>query len=126
MTTEIFANSRKLVWTDEQEILGMGGPWVGNLYLDDKWISDNVLADNALVDSAKTRIYFVKYNRVSKWRDENFFTLQYYDWTKGAVFHLNGKAYDMLYLESIEVDQIAAHRAFHNQTLQNRFFIDCR
>jgi hypothetical protein len=116
---EVVINGKKLSWNNPEEILGMGGPWIGELILDQTKISNNSVVGNFLFDGKTDRIYFVKYNRISKWAKDNFFSIHYYNLNSGKLAMLD-KAYQKVYLESIEETGLVIFNAFHNKNALQR------
>ncbi len=70
-------NRSKIKFSHPYQILNMGGPWIGNLYVNEEIICRNVIIDNIIISSDRKKLYFIKYNKVSKWANENYFTLRY-------------------------------------------------
>jgi hypothetical protein len=120
---EMQVNGENLFWDNPKEILGMGGPWVGDLMLGYKKISTCIVVDNFLHDKDRNRLYFIKYNLISKWARDNFFSIMYYDIDSNELSDLN-KKYDMVYLESIEGNRLVIFHAFHNKDTSKKAMLN--
>ena len=51
------------------QIINMGGPWVGNLFLNGVFITSNVNIDNVVYKLSGSQVFFVKYYEISKWQN---------------------------------------------------------
>lgn len=104
-----------------RQILNMGGPWVGTLVAQKLPFScDNIIIDNVLLDSPRHRILFAKYHRVSKWNDDNYFTIDLLDlkaWRQmESVKHLK-----MVYLSRMIGDNLLEYfEAFNDADVSKR------
>jgi hypothetical protein len=84
--------------SDVDQILNMGGPWICSLYYGNTLVSGNCILDNFLKDNSCQKIYFVKYHRISKWRADNFCTLNYFSINDSEVFQSKAR-FEMLYIK---------------------------
>lgn len=101
------------------QIINMGGPWVGNLYINDNEIENKVIIDNYLEDSEF--YYFVKYFQISKKQKDNFF----------SIIRINKKNFDLviskekflkIYIIDIKVNIVNYTDGFHkNLPIFNQF-----
>lgn len=102
------------------QILNMGGPWICSLYLGDTLISDNCIVDSFLEDDACQKIYFIKYHRISKWKADNFFTLNYISINDKAIYK-SKRTFEMLYLKRfLDQENIEVFYAFHDKNKETR------
>ncbi len=115
-------NGANLSWDNSQEILGMGGSWIGDLIFGEKKISESSLVDNYLYDKSNNRIFFVKFNRITKWANDNFFSIHYYSLDSGMISNLN-KAYGKAYLDSIDGESLIVFKSFNNKDLSKKELI---
>ncbi|WP_413669732.1 hypothetical protein ACEN9X_07250 [Mucilaginibacter sp. Mucisp86] len=103
-----------------EQIINMGGPWICSLYLENNLISDHCIIDNVLEDPSLKRVYFVKYHRTSKWRADNFFTLNYFSINDNEIYQ-SKRRFEMLYLKKIlGPESIEIFYAFHDKTQDRR------
>jgi hypothetical protein len=120
---EIIVGETKLFWNNPEEILGMGGPWIGDLMVGERITATCTVVNNFLFDKKHGKIYFIRYNRVSEWANDNFFSIQYYALNSCKVYNMN-KAYDSIYLDSIDGNFLIAFKAFHNKDSSKRISIN--
>jgi len=83
------------------QIINMGGPWIGDLFLKKHIICKGVLIDSQNFYPKEEKLFFVKYHEVSKWRVHNFFTINY--WNKKTINYLNRTLNTMCYLFKKEI-----------------------
>jgi len=103
-----------------EQIMNMGGPWICSLFLENNLISDHCAIDNILEDSSHQRIYFVKYHRTSKWKADNFFTLNYFSINEKAIYQ-SKRRFEILYLKKLlNPENIEIFYAFHEKNQDNR------
>jgi len=68
--------SEEIVWFKNiDQIINMAGPWVGDLIIGNTSIIDNVLIDNIVYCPECHKLLFVRYNKISKWQNDNYFTI---------------------------------------------------
>jgi hypothetical protein len=103
----------EIVEKNVQEIMGMGGPWVGDLYLGELFISGNVVARNYLWNEQLDALFFVKRYHVNKYY--GFFSINFYKIKGGVVFRFN-EEFDYLCLgKFISEHEIEIYRAMHDK-----------
>jgi hypothetical protein len=109
---------KKVMFDNEEQIINMGGPYVGTLSIDDKLISDNCIVDNLVFDETKQRVYFVKYHSTSRWISGTFFTINFQNLDQDVVYQYE-KRFKTVYLDSLSGnDEMIIFEAFHNQILK--------
>ena len=79
-----------------QQIINMGGPWVGSLLVNEQKISDNVLIDNTIYNKESNEVFFIKYIKTSKWCKKSYFTVRKFNLKTKQVYQHN---YDAEFLE---------------------------
>jgi N12 class adenine-specific DNA methylase len=73
-----------------------------------------------LEDSSHQRIYFVKYHRTSKWKADNFFTLNYFSTNENAIYQ-SKRRFEILFLKKLlNPENIEIFYAFHDKNQDNR------
>lgn len=103
-----------------EQIMNMGGPWICSLFLENNLISDHCIIDNILEDSSHQRLYFVKYHPISKWKADNFLTLNYFSIVDKEIYQ-SKRRFEMLYLKKIlNPESIEIFYAFHDKNQDNR------
>ena len=103
-----------------EQIINMGGPWICSIYLENHLISDHCVIDNILEHPPFERVYFVKYHRTSKWKADNFFTLNYFSVNDNKIYQ-SKRRFEMLYLKKIlNQESIEIFYAFHDKNQDRR------
>jgi len=97
------------------EILGMGGPWNGDLYQDDFLISADVLLDVMAYDADNGIIYFAKFNKFKTWFSSNyFFTVNFFVLTTKKVYQYKHE-FRRLFLGKLLSDNVLEiYDSFHD------------
>lgn len=97
------------------QIINMGGPWIGDLFLKKHIICKSVLIDSQKFYPKEEKLFFVKYHEVSKWRVHNFFTINYWNKKNNQLFESNLK-YNVLFIQKgNNEDEIIIYKAFHSE-----------
>lgn len=113
---ELFLPKYGLHIENTQQIINMGGPYVGSLYFDTELLSPNCVADNILIDEPNDRVYFIKYHNYTNRASGRYFTINYYCGNEGDVFE-SERRFDMLYIKpSYRVDELQIFHGFHDQS----------
>lgn len=94
------------------QIINMGGPWIGDLFVDDIYISSDIIVNN-YIDSNQV-FYFVKYNKVSERQVDNFFTILRLDVTTTKI-DISMEIFDKIYIENVIEDTLYYYNGFHNK-----------
>lgn len=106
------------------QILNMGGPWVGNLYINDKLVDEDIIIDNYILDKNCEKIYFIKYKKVSKWMDNNKFFLRYWELSSKKLFEYE-LSFNFIFLVDIKNEnEIIYYKSFHGKNDQQRHIIN--
>lgn len=111
---DIKLSKEGIAFTNPDQIINMGGPWIGELNIDGIKISDNVLIDNVYIDLNNERLYFVKYFPVSRWQKDNYFSVCYYDIKEERVC-MNDLRFSQIFIASISNNLTLTYfDAFHD------------
>lgn len=122
MTTsrKITIDSVELAIGNEVEILRMGGPWTGDIYIGADLVSKDCLSDNFVYEKEMNLLFFVKFNKVSK--DKWYFSINFYNIETRELYEFD-KIFDMVYLgEFIDKSTLEIFNSFNN-TLDNKRLI---
>jgi hypothetical protein len=104
-----------------EQIINMGGPYVGILNINKEPICENVIIDNYIIKD--NLIYFIVYNDESKWARDNYFSIFYYDNIKKKLFEIQKKFQAIFLKKFVNEDSIKIYKAFHD-TFENHFIVD--
>ena len=97
------------------QIMNMGGPWIGELHIENEIKIDNVILDNLYFNSNLHKLYFVRYHPVSKWQKDNFFNVYCLDWKNDSLCRYDMK-FEMIYIESVSDDgELIYFKALHDK-----------
>lgn len=112
----------KVHFENAHQIINMGGPWIGNLFLNGEFITTDVVIDNTI--NNRSKLFYVKYNEVSRWQKDSYFAINYYDLHENAE-HQFQKKFSMLYLGNFVDDEtIEIFEAFHNNNTETRRYFN--
>ncbi len=113
---EISIKGRRIRFKNPDQIINMGGPWVGELHLDEYKLTDFVIIDNLLHEKDSDKIYFVKYHQISNRQKDNYFSVNYYDFLKRKIFMFD-KKFDKVFIVSITTNNVLNYyEAFYDMT----------
>lgn len=102
-----------------EQIINMGGPWAGNLYIDHKLISHKCLVNNVIYDQDSKRLVYVKYHAIGKWQANNFFTINILEIdstvTKQSIRH-----FPMVFVTNVYPKKLELVEAFHDKDLSTK------
>ncbi|NVM62233.1 hypothetical protein FHW88_000509 [Mucilaginibacter sp. SG538B] len=101
------------------QVISMGGPWTGDLKIDNKLISTGCIVDNVLYDPDYSRLIFVRYHNIGKWRKDNYFTLNIVD-LKSKKQYESIMHFDMVFITHITADYVEIVNAFHGEDLSTK------
>lgn len=114
---------KDIKFENPNQIINMGGPWVGNLFLNGVFITSNVNIDNVVCKPSGSQVFFVKYYDISKWQNKNFFTINFLDLISNLLYEFERK-FDKVFLGEFKNDnELEIYSAFHldNSTLKTMF-----
>lgn len=92
------------------QIINMGGPWIGTLIINNKNISDNIIIDNYLEKEGV--YYFIKYFEVSKKQKDNYFGIFRVN-TANSELGLSNERFEKIYIKNIEDNILYYCNGFH-------------
>lgn len=102
-------SDKEIKFTDPDQIINMGGPWIAVLTINNVKIN-NVIIENYLED--EDFYYFIKYFQISKKQKDNFFSI-----LRINKFNMNmdisKDKFEKIYLESIKNDLLSFYDGFH-------------
>ncbi|MBQ0738619.1 hypothetical protein [Aquimarina celericrescens] len=119
-------SSSNIKFEDPHQILGMGGPWIGKLYIQDELVSQNVVVDNFFQDKKLNRVYFIIYKKTSRWLKKNYFYVAFFDLKSKIVFQYDNK-FDMIYINEVcNGEELSYYDAFHdkNPNLERKIILN--
>jgi hypothetical protein len=101
------------------QIMGMGGPYLGDLFLDDTLISGDCLSDNLIYCSETGELIFVKWHPVSRWQVKNYFTINFLDLTSKIITQ-STTTFKMVFVKSVTAKEVEIYHAFHDKIESTR------
>ena len=105
------------------ESIGMGGPFLGDLYLNDTKIAENVLFENLTVDEKKKRIFLSRY----QWVDRTyFFTIVFYELDSGSFYEYEKKFKALFLGQMINDNVLEVYAAFHDKLPDSKSEFDLK
>jgi hypothetical protein len=115
----------KIEFTDPQESLGMGGPYLANCYLSDKKLKHRFLVDNYFFSKNENILFLNRYTTKQQKKVLGLFnaTANNRDFRIIACdlslncFYISIQTFDHLYLQEIKNDLIYYYVAFHSDLL---------
>ncbi len=111
-------SSLKLKIIDADQILNMGGPWIGTLFLGDDLISHHCIADNYIYCEDREALFFVKFNKKSRFH--YYFNIAFYSLKHKHTFEFDSE-FDIVYINGfINSKELEIYHAFHNHFESNK------
>jgi hypothetical protein len=111
---ELFKSDRLLVeGFNENEILGMGGPFVCNLKINGTELEGSFLCEKPALSEAGNFLGLVKYYE-GPWRLNCVFTIYIIDFNTGYILESYSR-YLYLFVDSIKGFEITFYESFHNK-----------
>jgi hypothetical protein len=105
-----------------EQIINMGGPYVGILEINKEYICKNVIMDHYIIKD--NLIYFVVYNNKSEWAKDNYFSIFYYDYIQKGLFEIKNKFQAIFLKEFLNEGSIKVYKAFHDKFENESSIID--
>ncbi len=103
----------ELTTTAPEEIMGMGGPYVADLYMGKQLISKNCIAGNFIYERDTKLLFFVKHHLTGNY---HYFTINFFNETHNCVFEFV-REFDMVYIkEFVGPNELKIYHAFHDNT----------
>ena len=119
---DMFDARLKIEFQNPRQIINMGGPWIGDLYIGGLLIDNNVIVENVIYKQDLDSYLFIKYHNISKWQKDNYFTINLWDKANDLKKESDDK-FDMLYIsEGSNNDEILIYKAFHNMDKESTTF----
>lgn len=123
---DLTINGLSIAVTNAQQIINMGGPWVGDLFVGERKVSDTCIEGNIVVNDSDDQVYFISYHKVSKWQNENYFTINSYHVRTSVVIEFE-KRFNMVYIDELTDDgKMEIYLAFHNQDASKKRIFDVK
>ncbi|MDQ0065135.1 hypothetical protein [Chryseobacterium lathyri] len=110
-----------IIFKNPDQIINMGGPWVGELAINDTKISKNIIVDNYLEDNEF--YYFIKYFKISKKQKENYFLVLRIN-KNNMDYQISKEKFEKIYLTKIENDTLYYCEGFHEQLPVNNIHVE--
>lgn len=112
---ELIINGKSISFNNPNQIINMGGPWVGELLIGNHKVIDNVIIDNLHYNNEHGRLYFIKYNKISRWQKDNYFSIYYVDILTDKLYIYDLK-FDVIFIKGIDSNyELTYYEAFHDQ-----------
>jgi hypothetical protein len=112
---KIEINNESVNFRSPDQILNMGGPWIGELFVGNSKIIDNVIIDNLIYKENQHRLYFVRYHKISSWSQENYFSVDYFDVLTKSI-HTYKMKFEMIFIKEItDTYDLIYYNAFHDK-----------
>lgn len=102
----------KVKFENAQECFGMAGPWLADCFLNNKRLKGKYLVDNFAFSTDYNLLLLSRYYD-SPTRDRDF-RIVVGDFDADSYF-ISKTHYNALFIESIKLDTIVFHRAFHDK-----------
>ncbi|MDB5114994.1 MAG: hypothetical protein JWQ79_486 [Mucilaginibacter sp.] len=113
MDNTISVSGISLIITNQDQILNMGGPWIGDISTGTELISKDCLIDNLVAKEDLKLLFFVKFNKTSKYTW--YFSINFYNIDTKVVCQFD-KIFDMLYLgRFVSNTELEIYNAFHGE-----------
>jgi len=108
----------ELTLDNAREVIHMGGPFICDVWLNDKLIVRKCLCENFVYDSARDYLYFAQYHKVNHYQ---YFTINFYQPTTSLTFQFS-REFRMLYLGALLNDhEMEIYFASHDKLPQSKF-----
>lgn len=112
---ELTFKNEVVKFNNPTQIINMGGPWVGVLFIRELKIMDNVIIDNQFYSKDDDRLYFVRYHKISRWEKDNYFTINYFNLSTNKLYMFDMK-FEMVFLKEISnSSELIYYEAFHDR-----------
>lgn len=109
--------NENIQFKNPDQIINMGGPWIGELIIENKSISDNILIDNYL--DKELFYYFIKYFKISKKQKDNFFSVLRID-KNNMKSSISIEKFEKINIKDIDGDSLYYYDGFHtNLPIEN-------
>jgi len=103
------------------EIMRIGGPYVGTISIDNSLISYECVLGNYIESDDLRLIFFVKHHQVNSY---HYFTINFYNRETNTAFEFD-REFDMVYLGAfLGKTQLAIYPAFHDKFPERELIFD--
>ena len=110
---KILVGELELMLTNERQILNMGGPWIADVSVGTDFVSNNCILDNFVHNKTFNLLFFVKFNKVSKYYW--YFSINFYNIDTKTVFEFD-RVFDMVHIGDFRTkNELEIYPAFHAQ-----------
>jgi hypothetical protein len=113
-----------------EQIINMGGPWIGDLYIGPDFVSKDCVLDNFVLTENKQLLFFVKHHFfVTKkgWFGTSgfrYFTINFYNIDNKSSFEFK-KEFSIIHIGNfISKNELEIYPAFHDQFKNKRIIIN--
>jgi hypothetical protein len=114
-------NGIELTITNPNQILGMGGPYIGDVKIETDFILKNIVLDNYVVKNDRSSLFFVRYHRINLY---HYFTINFYNINSNTAYEFD-KEFDMIYIgEFTGENELEIYPAFHDQFKSTRIIFN--
>lgn len=97
------------------QVINMGGPWIGSLYLNECFVANGIVLDNLLYLPDNSKVFFVKYHEIPNKGNGVVFTICYWDLATKKLFE-SPEEFNMLYLKKFNDEGLMiVCDAFHGE-----------
>lgn len=109
---KIIISGIELTIDSYNQILGMGGPWIGSVSIGTDFISKDCLIDNFVYKEDMNLLFFVKFQLVSKY--SWYFSINFYNINSKTIYEFD-RTFNMVYLgEFRSKNELEIYPAFHD------------
>lgn len=116
--------SLNIEFVNTEQILNMGGPWIGDLVINGIEIDNNIIIDNIISKLTLKTIFYIKYHDPSRWKIANYFTINSWNYEE-EIMQESEEKYGMLYIEnSINESEIIVFNSFHGEVKELGSIVD--
>lgn len=103
------------------EILSMGGPYIGTVSIGDAVISDDCVLGNYVETDDFRALFFIKFHKINSYQ---YFTINFYNQETKATFEFQ-REFDMLYLgRFLGKNELEIYPAFHDKFPEKKLIFD--
>ena len=116
------------VFSNPNQILGMGGPWIGDLIVKKNHVSSDVIIENVFFCEDSNRLYYLKYCKGKSFFSKYYFVICSVDLNSCEIIQYEMK-FKLIYIKDVVNGNLNYFEAFHNNDesllrsvkLNNRF-----
>lgn len=107
-------NKEKIRFENPNQIINMGGPWIGELFYGEFKIATKVIIDNLVMNEESGKLFFVEYHDISKWQKNNSFTINSLDGFGNLCKY--DTQFKTIYIDNIDIqNNLHYFEAFHEK-----------